>query len=73
MSFVFGTSARLWVVRLIPRCGTTTTVGTSKPEIRSKHMKGSKERLFIMTQTQNLHIFGVIPFVRLQMLPSTEQ
>ena len=24
--------------------------------------KGSKERLFIMTQTHNLHIFGVIPF-----------
>ena len=29
-------------------------------------MKGSKERLFIMTQTRNLQIFGVIPLVKLQ-------
>ena len=28
---------------------------------RSKHIKDSKERLFIMTQTHNLHIFRVIP------------
>ena len=33
-------------------------------EIISKHRKGSKESLFIMTQTHNLHIFGVIPFVK---------
>ena len=32
---------------------------------RSKHIKSSKERLFIMTQTHNLQIFGVIPFVKL--------
>ena len=29
-------------------------------------MKGSNERLFIRTQTHNLQIFGVIPFVKLQ-------
>ena len=29
-------------------------------------MKGSKERLFIMTQARNLHIFRVIPFVKRQ-------
>ena len=29
-------------------------------------MKGSKERLFIMTQTHNLQILGVMPFVKLQ-------
>ena len=34
--------------------------------IRSKHIKGSKERLFIMTQTHSLQTFGVIPFVKLQ-------
>ena len=28
-----------------------------------ENTKGSKERLFIMTQTHNLQIFGVIPFV----------
>ena len=33
---------------------------------RSKHIKDSKERLFIRTQTHNLQIFGVIPFVKLQ-------
>ena len=27
----------------------------------SKHIKGSKERLFIRTQTHNLQIFGIIP------------
>ena len=32
---------------------------------RSKHIKGSKERLFIMTQTHSQQIFGVIPFVKL--------
>ena len=26
----------------------------------------TKKRLFIMTQTHNLQIFGVIPFVKLQ-------
>ena len=31
-----------------------------------KRFKASKERLFIMTQTQNLQIFGVTPFVKLQ-------
>ena len=29
-------------------------------------MKDSKERLFIMTQTHNLQIFGVNPFVKRQ-------
>ena len=32
----------------------------------SKHTKDSKERLFIMKQTNYLQIFGVIPFVKLQ-------
>jgi len=48
MNFVFGTSARLRVVGLIPRWG-TTTVGISELEIRSKYIKGSKEHVFIMT------------------------
>ena len=39
--------------------------------VRAKHTKGSKELLFIMTQTHNLHIFGVVPFVKLQ--NNTEQ
>ena len=34
--------------------------------IRSKHIKLSKERLFLKTQTHNLQIFGVIPFIKLQ-------
>ena len=29
----------------------------------SKHIKGLRERLYIMTQTHSLQIFGVIPFV----------
>ena len=35
---------------------------------RSKHMKqkGLKECLFILTQTRNLQILGVIPFVKLE-------
>ena len=32
----------------------------------SKHIKGSKERLFIRTQAHNLQILVVIPFVKLQ-------
>ena len=32
----------------------------------TKHIKGSEERLFILTQTHNLQVFGVIPFVKLQ-------
>ena len=35
-------------------------------DTRSKHIKGSKERLFIRTQTRNLQIFGVFPLVKLQ-------
>ena len=31
-----------------------------------KHIKGSNERLFIMTQTHSLQIFRVIPFIKLQ-------
>ena len=31
----------------------------------SKHLKGSKER-HLLGQKHNLHIFGVIPFVKLQ-------
>ena len=30
------------------------------------YMKGSKERLFMMTQTHNLPILVIIPFVKLQ-------
>ena len=37
-----------------------------RQKICSKLMKGSKERLFIRTQTHSLQIFGVIPFVKLQ-------
>ena len=37
-----------------------------KLRISSKHIKGSKERLFIVTQTHSLQMFGVIPFVKLQ-------
>ena len=33
---------------------------------RSKHIKGSKEHLFVMTQTHSLHIFREIPFVKPQ-------
>ena len=32
-------------------------------QIKSKHTKGSKECLFIMTQIHNLQMFGVILFV----------
>ena len=32
----------------------------------AQHIKVSKERLFIMTQTRSLQMFGVIPFVKLQ-------
>ena len=32
----------------------------------SKYIKDSKERSFIMTQTHNLQIFRVTPFVKLQ-------
>ena len=41
---------------------------TSVPKTRFKHMKlkGSKERLFIMTDIHHLQIFGVIPFVKQQ-------
>ena len=31
----------------------------------SKHMKGSKER-YLLGQKHSLHIFGIIPFVKLQ-------
>ena len=40
--------------------------GTAVCSTRSEHVKGSKERLFIMTQTHSLHILEVIPFVKLQ-------
>ena len=49
---------------------------TDRTEFVSKHMKGSKERSFIVTQTHkrsfivtqthNLQIWGVIPFVKLE-------
>ena len=39
----------------------SVTKRTRLVKSRSKHMKGSKERLFIRTQTQNLQLFGVIP------------
>ena len=44
---------------------TEETEGKKKLQRRSKHIKGSKERLFIWTQTHTLQIFGVIPFVKL--------
>ena len=34
--------------------------------IESEHVKCSKERSFIRTQTHSLKTFGVIPFVKLQ-------
>ena len=37
-----------------------------RSKTRPKHIKGSKERLFIRTQTHSLHISGEIPFVKLQ-------
>ena len=37
-----------------------------KKKRRSIHIKSSKERLSIVTQTHNLQIFEVIPFVKLQ-------
>ena len=43
------------------RPGTGLNSGSS----RSKQIKGSKECLFIMTQTHSLHISGEIPFVKL--------
>ena len=46
--------------------GTPTHEHTEYIKLRPKHIKGSKERLFIMTQTHNMQIFGVIPFVKLQ-------
>ena len=42
------------------------TANVLKQVDRSKHIRGSNERLFIMTQTQNLHIFGEIPFFKPQ-------
>ena len=41
-------------------------VARSKHITKPKHMKGSKERLFIRTQTPNMQIFGKIPFAKLQ-------
>ena len=38
---------------------------------KSRHIKGSKEHLFILTQTHNLKMFGVIPFAKLQNDTST--
>ena len=40
-------------------CGDVSCSG-----IRSKHIKDSKVRLFIRTQTHSLQIFGAIPFVK---------
>ena len=34
-------------------------------KIGLKHIKGSKER-YLLGQQHNLHIFGVIPFIKLQ-------
>ena len=39
---------------------------------KRKHIKGSKECLFIRTQTHNLQIFGVIPFVKLHLCSVTK-
>ena len=34
-------------------------------KIKSKHIKGSKER-YLLGQKHNLQIFGAIPFIKLQ-------
>ena len=39
--------------------------------LQNPHTKGSKEHLFIMTQTYNLQILRVIPFAKLQNDTST--
>ena len=57
---------KIWVfVRCIPSWPAQVN-STNWSRIRSKHIKGSKEHLFIRTQTHNLQILRVIPFVRLQ-------
>ena len=43
-----------------------TETQSSHGQLGSKHIKDSKERLFIMTLTHSQQIFGVIPFVKLQ-------
>ena len=50
-----------------PLC--TISQSTSEYSLKSSpslHIKGSKERLLIMTQTHALQMFVVIPFVKLQ-------
>ena len=42
---------------------TVTTQTTLCEQTRSKHIKDSKEHLFIMTKTLNMLILGVIPFI----------
>ena len=69
-----GTAFVTWVLRPLERLvdGVRAEVPWKYQEVcimtwtPSKHRKGSKERLFIRTQTHNLPIFGVIPFVKLQ-------
>ena len=47
--------------------------GGLKLMLGSKHIKGSKERLFVMTQKHNLQTFGEIPFVKLQKTTTLKQ
>ena len=45
--------------------GCFVSAGEAGDETRFKHIKVSKEMLFIRTK-RNLQIFGVVPFVKLQ-------
>ena len=45
------------IIKFLTNCFTLT---------RSKHINDLKERLFIVTYTHNLSVFGVIPFVKPQ-------
>ena len=67
----FNTSHLLLLQRLSPPFSTplspfSTPLSPFSTPLSSKHIKGSKERLFIRTQTHTLQTVGVIPFVRLQ-------
>ena len=61
------------VVMAVPQLRFSATCKTKRARLAShasttwsKHIKGSKECLFMRTQTHTLHIFRVIPFVKLQ-------
>ena len=43
----------------------SSTVGAGFSKVRSKKTrKGSNERLFVLTRTHSMHIFGEIPFIK---------